>query len=274
MFQTQSIADFEDPRLAPFRSMRAQFDHLHDGVFVAEGEKVVRRLLESNCEVVSVLLPPKWQAEYEPLLAARPENIDLFVTDREVLKHLTGFSTFQGLLGLARVPAPVPLMDLTRLPEPRLVVALDGLTNAENVGTVVRNLVALGGQALVVGETSAHPYLRRAVRSSMGGVFKVPYAVSSRLVESLEELRRGGVRCVAAHPHTVQRWLWDVDFNQPTCLVLGAEGEGIRPEVLAACDEVVALPMSNGVDSLNVANAAAVFLAEVQRQRKKLRAES
>ncbi|MBN9691825.1 MAG: RNA methyltransferase [Verrucomicrobia bacterium] len=273
MFQTQSITDFADPRLAPFRSMRAQFDHLHDGVFVAEGEKVVRRLLESSCEIVSVLLPPKWQAEYEPLLAVRPENIELFVADREVLTKLTGFSTYQGLLGLARVTAPVTLADLNRLPEPRLLVALDGLTNAENVGTVVRNLVALGGQALVVGETSAHPYLRRAVRSSMGGIFKVPYTVSSGLVESLAELRSSGVRCVAAHPHTEQRWLWDVDFTRPTCLVLGAEGEGIRPEVLSACDEVVALPMSNGVDSLNVANAAAVFLAEVQRQRGKLRAE-
>lgn len=267
MFQAQSITDFADPRLAPFRSMRAQFDHLHDGVFVAEGEKVVRRLLESSCEIVSVLLPPKWQAEYEPLLAARPENIELFVADREVLTKLTGFSTYQGLLGLARVPAPVTLEDLNRLPEPRLWVALDGLTNAENVGTVVRNLVALGGQALVVGETSAHPYLRRAVRSSMGGIFKVPYLVSTSLVRTLGDLQSAGVRCVAAHPHTEQRWIWDVDFTRPTCLVFGAEGEGIRPEVLSVCDEVAALPMSNHVDSLNVANAAAAFLAEAQRQR-------
>lgn len=267
MFHVEAITDFEDPRLAPFRTLRAQFDHLNAGVFVAEGEKVVRRLLESSCEVISVLLPPKWQEQYEPLLAARPEPITLFVARLEVLKLLTGFSMYQGLLGLARVPAPTDLPGLVRLPGPLLLVAVDGLSNAENVGAVVRNLAALGGQALVVGETSAHPYLRRAVRSSMGTIFKLPYLVSNDLAATLRGLRSSGVRCLAAHPHADGRRHWEADLTQPTCLVLGSEGEGLRPEVLAACDEAAAIPMSNQVDSLNVANAAAVFLAEAQRQR-------
>lgn len=75
---------------------------------------------------------------------------------------------------------------------------------------------------------------------------------------------------MAAHPRSDRRWLWDVDFTGSTCLVLGAEGPGLRPEVLAACADVVAIPMSNAVDSLNVANAAAVFLGEVQRQRREV----
>lgn len=268
MFQLHSITDFDDPRLKPFRTLRAQMDHLHRECFVAEGEKVVRRMLESPCEVVSVLMPPKWVSTYEPLLAARPEPIDLFVAEREILEKLTGFSLFQGVLGLSRVPSASSLDHLRNLTAPALLAAVDGLTSAENVGTVVRNLVALGGQGLVVGETSAHPYLRRAVRSSMGTIFKLPYLISPCLVDTLVELRRFGVRCVAAHPHVDQRWLWDVDLTQPTCVVLGAEGEGLRPEVLAACDEAAAIPMSQTVDSLNVANAAAVFLAEALRQRR------
>ncbi len=267
MFHVETITDFEDPRLAPFRTLRAQFDHLNEGVFVAEGEKVVRRLLESACEVISVLLPPKWQQEYETLLAVRPEPISLFVAHLDVLKDLTGFSMFQGLLGLARVPTPMSLTGLVSLPQPVLLAAVDGLSNAENVGAVVRNLAALGGQALVVGETSAHPYLRRAVRSSMGSIFKLPYLASDDLVTTLHGLHASGVRCIAAHPHIRGYLHWEVDLTGPTCLVLGAEGDGLRPEVLAACDEAAAIPMSNQVDSLNVANAAAVFLAEAQRQR-------
>jgi TrmH family RNA methyltransferase len=129
-------------------------------------------------------------------------------------------------------------------------------------------VAALGGQAVILGETSAHPYLRRAVRSSMGTIFRLPYVVSSRLVDTLAALRSTGIRSVAAHPHSSGRTVWDVNWTQPTCVVVGAEGEGIRPEVLAACDEAVAVPMAAGVDSLNVASAAAVFLAEAVRQRR------
>ena len=184
MFQVEPIHQYDDPRLAPYRNMRAQFDHLEGGVFIAEGEKVVRRLVESSCEVISVVLPPKWVAEYEPLLRARPEDIALFVAERAVLEQLTGFSMFQGVLGLARVPSASTVADLAAVPGPQLLMAMDGLTGAENVGAVVRNVAALGGQAVILGETSAHPYLRRAVRSSMGTILRVPYVVSPRLVDT------------------------------------------------------------------------------------------
>lgn len=267
MFTVGTITDFEDPRLAPFRNMRAQVDHLGEGVFIAEGEKVVRRLLESPHGVVSVLMPPRWQPEYEPLLAARPENVDLFVAPKEVLSRLTGFTLFQGVLGLGRVPAPATVDQLLALPRPRLFAALDGVTNAVNVGLVLRNAVAMGVQALLVGETSAHPYLRRSVRSCMGTVFKVPYHLSTGLVDTLHALRSSGVRCIAAHPHVDRRFLPDADLSHDCCIVLGSEGEGIRPEVRAACDEQVAIPMQAGVDSLNVGNASAVFFYEAWRQR-------
>ena len=268
MFTVQSITDFADPRLAPFRNMRVQIDHLNDGVFVAEGEKVVRRLVESPLEIVSVLLPPKWQPEYEALLAARPERVDLFVAPKEVLEQLTGFSMYQGVLGLGRVPKIASLEQMLALPGPRLFVALDGLSGAENAGAVVRNAVAFGSQALIVGEMSSHPYLRRAVRGSMGTVFKLPYLLATDLPDTLRQLRAGGVRCVAAHPHTDQATLWDLDLAGDLCLVLGSEGNGIRPEVLAACDTAAVIPMHAGVDSLNVAAASAVCFAEVQRQRR------
>lgn len=267
MFSVQSITDLDDPRLVPFRTMRAQAGHLNDGVFVAEGPKLVQRLLASSHEILAVLLPPEWRAEFEPQIAARPENIQLFVAELAVLEQLTGFVLYQGVLGLARVPRSATLGEVLALPRPRLFVALDGIGNSENMGTIIRNAAALGVQAIVVGETASHPFMRRSVRSSMGTIFKLPYLLTSDLTATLQSLRAFGVHCLAAHPRSDRRTLWQADLTGDLCLVLGAEGDGIRPEVLAACDEAVAIPMLAGVDSLNVASASAVLFAEVQRQR-------
>jgi len=124
---------------------------------------------------------------------------------------------------------------------------------------------------LLVGETSASPFLRRAVRNSMGAIFQLPVVETKNLVGALMELRGQGLRCIAAHPHTEQKTLPDADFTGDCCVVLGSEGHGISAPVLAACDEAVAIPMPPTVDSLNVASAAAVFLYEASRQRSKLR---
>ena len=267
MFHVEPIADFDDPRLAPYRNLRAQHDQPGGGIFVAEGEKVVRRLLESPHGVVSVLAPPAWQAQYETLLAARPEDVPLFVAPKAVLGQLTGFVIFQGVMALGRVPAPSTIDSLLDLPRPRLFAAVDAVVNSVNVGLVLRNAVAMGVQALVVGETSAHPYLRRSVRSCMGTVFKVPYHLSADLVANIHGLRAAGIRCLAAHPHADRRLLPEADLAGDCCIVLGSEGEGIRPAVLEACDEQVAIPMQSGVDSLNVGNASAVFFYEAWRHR-------
>ena len=267
MFHVEPIADFDDPRLAPYRNMRAQLDRPEGGIFVAEGEKVVRRLLESPHDVVSVLTPPAWQKDYEALLAGRADDVPLFVAPKGVLEQLTGFVLIQGVLAIGRVPEPSSRDHLLALPRPRLFAAVDAVVNSVNVGLVLRNAVAMGVQALVVGETSAHPYLRRSVRSCMGTVFKVPYHLSNDLVATIHALRSAGVRCLAAHPHTDQRLLPDADLAGDCCVILGSEGEGIRPVVLEACDEKVAIPMQSGVDSLNVGNASAVFFYEAWRQR-------
>ena len=137
----------------------------------------------------------------------------------------------------------------------------------------MRNCAAFGAQALIVGETSSSPFLRRAVRNSMGTIFQLPVVelkpelTPKNLAEALRHLRAHGIRCLAAHPHTENKILSQVDFTGDCCIVFGSEGSGLSPEVLAACDEAVAVPMADGVDSLNVAAAAAVFLYEASRQR-------
>src|SRR5256885_1068541 len=109
MFQLQKIESLDLPELQPYRTMRQQMHHWEEGIFVAEGEKVVRRLLESNFSVLSLLLPEKWLRELEPLLQARPENIKVFVAEKQLLETLTGFSMYQGLLALGKIPKRISL---------------------------------------------------------------------------------------------------------------------------------------------------------------------
>ena len=268
MFEVRKITSLDLPELQPYRTMRRQLEHREQGIFVAEGEKVVRRLLESRLAVLSVLLPEKWLQELQPLLQARKDEIRIFVAEKPLLESLTGFSMYQGLLAVGRIPAPLSLNQvLERSTRPHLLAAVDSLSSAENVGSLVRNCAAFNVQALVTGETCASPFLRRAVRSSMGTVFELPVLESHGLKDTLKELRARGIRCVAAHPHAQGKTLPQADLRSDCCVVFGSEGYGISPGVLELCDEAVAIPMPAGVDSLNVGSAAAVFLYEANRQR-------
>ena len=291
MFHVQKITALDLPELAPYRTMRRPLEHERQGIFVAEGEKVVRRLLESRFEVVSVLLPEKHLEAFRPLLEARPEKLTVYLADKKLLESLIGFSMYQGQLAVGKIPPPASLDDiLSKNTKQLLLVDVDAMTSAENLGALVRNCVAFGVQALIVGETSSSPFLRRAVRNSMGTILQLPvvelaklgqrhlfttkpHTTAQTLVECLKDLRARGVRCVAAHPHANGKTLSQADFSGDCCIVFGSEGDGISAPVLEACDEAVAIPMPPTVDSLNVGAAAAVFLYEIARQRKKLEAQ-
>jgi tRNA G18 (ribose-2'-O)-methylase SpoU len=293
MFHLQKITSLDLPELAPYHTMRRSLEHEAQGIFVAEGERVVRRLLASRFEVVSVLLPEKHLDGFRPLLDARPENLTVYLAERKLLEALIGFVFYQGVLAVGKIPPLAALDDiLVKSPRPRLLVALDELSNAENLGAIARNAIAFGVHALIVGETCSSPFLRRAVRNSMGAIFQLPVielggasvlasrnqksfhgspAVSPHqtLAQTLRDLRARGVRCIAAHPHAGGKTLSQADFSGDCCVVFGSEGHGISKTVLENCDEAVAIPMANDVDSLNVGAAAAVFLYEANRQRKK-----
>jgi tRNA G18 (ribose-2'-O)-methylase SpoU len=285
VFRIRTIASFDPPELAPYRTLRRSAEHAAQGIFVAEGDKVVQRLLESHFTVQSLVLPEARLPEFQPLLARRPEDVAVYLADKKFLESLVGFEMFQGVLAVGKIPGQASLDDLlNQNPSPRLFAAVDGLTNAENIGLLVRNCVAFGVQALIVGETCSSPWLRRSVRNSMGTIFKISIlevgpsrsddqtaqrAVPT-LVEALRQLRAHGIRCIAAHPHTDRKILSQADFTGDCCVVFGSEGYGISAPVLAECDEAVLIPMAQEVDSLNVSTAAAVFLYEASRQRSKV----
>jgi len=268
MFRAHRIESLDAPALAPYRTLRQTAAHRRDGIFVAEGVKVVQRMFEARLTAVSALLTESWLEQLRPLLEAAPELIEVYVAPLPLMETLTGFPLFQGARAVGRIP-PEPTLDelVARATAPRLFVALDGLTYAENVGLVARNAAAFGAQGLLCGPTCASPWLRRAVRNSMGTIFRLPVIETPDLPGALAALRARGIRCLAAHPHTEQRKLSDTDLTADLCLVFGSEGDGLSASVLAACDAAVAVPMAAGVDSLNVASASAVFLYEVSQQR-------
>lgn len=267
--QTVEIDNLNLPGLQPYKTLRRPADHHRVGIFVAEGEKVVRRLLESRMEIVSILLTPEWleKLQERPELSSRETLV--YVAPKHIMETIVGFHLHQGIMAVGRIPPPVGLFDLLPgLAKPYLLVAVDGLTNAENLGVFVRNSVAFGVQVLIVGETSSSPYLRRAVRNSMGAIFTLPVASVENLSQTLRDLHGSyAIETIAAHPHSKQAILSDVDFRHSCCIVFGSEGEGISQQVLEACTKRASIPMRNGVDSLNVAVANAVVLYEVARQR-------
>jgi tRNA G18 (ribose-2'-O)-methylase SpoU len=276
MLRIQKISSFDAPELRPYATMRRPVEHEVQDIFVAEGEKVVRRLLESHFTVISAVFSEQWLEDFRPLIEARPEKITVYLAEKKWLETLTGFSMFQGVLAVGKIPAHASLENVLRdSPSPRLFAAVDGLTNSENLGALVRNCAAFNVQALLVGETSSSPFLRRAVRNSMGAIFQLPVVeigkggeLGKTLSQTLRVLRGRGIRCIAAHPRG-KKSLPQADFTKDSCIVFGSEGEGISQAVLESCDETVSIPMPEKIDSLNVGAAAAVFLYEASRQRAK-----
>jgi tRNA G18 (ribose-2'-O)-methylase SpoU len=268
MLHIESIESFDKPELAPYRTLRYQEAHRKQGIFVAESTKVVQRLIDSALDVLSIVLPEDKLPEFQDSLEKRSDSIRVYLGSKTLLESLTGFSVYQGVLAVGRVPAPLTLDELlAKKKSPLLLPAADGISNALNMGVLIRNAAAFSADALLTGETCCSPYLRRSVAASTGTIFRVPCLETPRLSDVLITLRERGIHIVAAHLHTDGRTLSQASLRGDCCIVMGSEWNGVSPEVLKSCDEAVAIPMPPGVDSLNVGSASAVFLYEAARQR-------
>ncbi len=263
------VESLEIPGLEPYRTMRRPAEHRARGIFVAEGEKVVRRLVESDLKIVSVLLTKEWLKAYSGLLENRDIEEGVFVAEKDLIEQIVGYGLHQGIMAIGKVPAEIDLFQtLEKLEKPRLLVAVDGIANSENMGVIVRNCAAFGVDALVVGETSCDPYLRRSVRNSMGTIFSLGISRVEDLSTSLKTLRKEfSFQVIAAHPRGESIDINSVDLTKDVCIVFGSEGAGISSSVLNECTVSAKIPMQNSVDSMNVASSVGVILYEVSRQR-------
>lgn len=257
------ITEVDDPRLSDYTDLTdvalRRVREPAEGLFLAEGEKVVRRALEAGYEPRSVLTAAKWVPALEPDLAAH--DCPVYVADDDVLQQVTGYRVHRGALAsMHRRPLPTP-GDL--LATARRVVVLEDLVDHTNVGAVFRNAAALAIDAVLVSPECADPLYRRSIKVSMGTVFAVPWTRADPWPGTLDLLRDNGFRVLAMSPDPAGRALPDADLTAPVAIVLGTEGEGLTRAALDRCDESVRIPMAPGVDSLNVAAASAVVLYAV-----------
>lgn len=254
------VTDPADPRVADYVGLTDAARRMrHDpqaGLFIAEGEKVVLRAAAAGYPARSLLVSPQRRAQLDPRLLEL--GCPVHVASFDVLQATTGFHVHRGVLAsFARLPLR-PAADV--LTTSRRVVVLEEVTSHTNLGAVFRSAAALGMDAVLLGPRSCDPLYRRSVRVSMGQVFAVPYAYLDRWPESLDDLRAAGFRVLALTPHPQATPLDAVRLTgeDRVALVLGAEGPGLTEAAMAASDERVRIPMAAGVDSLNVAAAAAV----------------
>ncbi|WP_026877049.1 TrmH family RNA methyltransferase [Jiangella gansuensis] len=254
------VDDVDDPRLADYVSLRdvqlrtsLEVEH---GLFLAEGEKVVRRAVGAGYRPRSFLMAPRWVDALSDVLSAAGDDVPCFVAPESLIESVTGFHVHRGALtSLHRRPLPAPA-DL--LAAAARVVVLEDLVDHTNVGAIFRCAAALGWDAVLLGPRCADPLYRRAVKVSMGSVFSVPYTRVEQWYEAPEALRAAGFETLALTPAPDAVDLASVDPGERIALLVGGEGHGLSARWMAAADRRVRIPMRAGVDSLNVAAATAV----------------
>lgn len=254
------ITDADDPRIAGYRDVRERDLVGRRGLFVAEGAVVLRCLLESPfAPVVSILVAEARLPGLAELLARAPGDAPVYVASQSVMDGIVGFPIHRGVLALGRIPAPRDLgSGLEVAGDDALVLALSGIANHDNMGGLFRNAAAFGVDAVVLDAACCDPFYRKALRVSVGGVLKVPQVRLAPGEDLVEGLREQGFRVLALSP-SGDRDLADVRGGGRMAVLLGAEGPGLAPGVLARC-ETIRIPMAEGFDSLNVATTSGIVL--------------
>ena len=257
------LDDPSDPRLADYRNIPDPQLVRDRGLFIAEGRLVVRRLLtESTCTTRSVLVTEPSRAALADALESRPE-VPVYLVTPAVINGITGFNVHRGCLAAGERPEPRPWEDV--ILGARLLVFLERVANADNVGAVFRNAAAFGVDAVLLDDATTDPLYRKAIRTSMGASLVMPFARLADLPDGIAQLREEGFATVALTPSdtamTVAEVVADAEAR-PVALVLGHEDEGVTDRALAACEYHARIPISSEVDSLNVATASAIALYE------------
>ncbi|AZC13862.1 RNA methyltransferase [Microbacterium sp. ABRD28] len=267
--QLHEIDDPGDDRLSDYRDLTdvalRRVREPEEGLYIAESAKVIGRALAAGHRPRSVLVQRKWVDDVMPLLAETPE-VDVFVVPAAVAEALTGYAVHRGALAAMHRPALRSVADTVA--GARTVVVLEDIVDHTNVGAVFRNAAGLGADAVLVSPRCADPLYRRSVRVSMGTVFQVPWTRLADPRSSAAELASIGfhVAALALTDEAVTLDAFARDRPDRAALLLGGEGHGLSRRSLADAHSVVTIPMTGGVDSLNVAAASAVALWALTRE--------
>lgn len=255
------VTDAADPRLSDYvalrdTSLRKSLES-ERGLFIAEGEKVIRRAIEAGHRPRSFLLAERWIPGLADLIDLHPDA-PVYVVSEDLAEAVTGFHVHRGALASLHRAEPTPMADLLGLR--RLVVAED-IVDHTNVGAILRNAAGLGWDGVLLAPRAADPLYRRSIKVSMGTVFSLPWARVDDWATAIPSLRAVGFTVVALALTPDAVGLDDLvaaGLPDKLAIVVGTEGEGLSRRWIEQADAVVSIPMAHGVDSLNVAAATAV----------------
>lgn len=260
MAEIITLDDPDDPRVADYTGLTdvelRRRREPAEGLFIAEGEKVIRRAADAGYRMRSMLLTPKWAEAMGDVVETA--DAPVYVVEPALAERVTGYHVHRGALAsMARKPLPDAAGLLATA---RRVAVMEAVNDHTNIGAIFRSAAALGMDAVLLSPDCADPLYRRSVKVSMGAVFSVPYARLDSWPGGLQAVREAGCRLLALTPD--ERAV-SLDAAAPhrlekVALMLGAEGDGLSARAMAAADELVRIPMAHGVDSLNVGAAAAV----------------
>jgi tRNA G18 (ribose-2'-O)-methylase SpoU len=254
------ISDLSDPRLADFAhatDVLLKNGRGPHGLYIAESALVLERALAAGHRPRSVLA---LGGTVEEAVALVGDDVPVFSGPSELLAELTGYILHRGLIASVHRPALSPPEEL--LADARRIVILENVVDPTNVGAIFRSVAAIGADAVLVTPRCSDPFYRRAIRVSMGTVLQVPWTRVGDWPSTRELLTASGfhIAALALTDDAVSLRSFAVSTPERVALVLGTEGEGLTPEAIAAADTVVQIPMRHGIDSLNVAAAAAVAM--------------
>jgi tRNA G18 (ribose-2'-O)-methylase SpoU len=261
----ERVQDASDPRLRDYVGLtdvqlRTRVEPA-GGMFIAEGRQVIHRAAAAGYPIRSVLTEEKWLAGLADVIDSTAiDTVPVYLADPVLLESVTGFAVHRGALAaMGRLPLP-GVAELASAA--RRIVVVEDVVNHTNLGAVFRSVAALGADAVLVTPRCADPLYRRSVRVSMGTVFQVPWTRLPDWPGDLDLLRAQGftVAALALAENGVDLDAFAATRPDRLALVLGTEGDGLSPAALAGADVAVRIPMAGGVDSLNVAAAAAVAL--------------
>ncbi len=277
MINITEITDFNSPELDVYvRLTGAQLRRSVEGergIFIAESPMVIEVALDSGCEPISLLTDKKLLDASAKKIAERLSKIGIpiYAAESELLRSLTGFELTRGALCAMKRPAERPIEEILR--KASRVAVLEEITDSTNIGAIFRSAAALGIDAVLYTPTCCDPLCRRAVRVSMGTVFRVPFA---KIGESKEDWPEKGLALLNSHGFkTCAMALTDrsvsiddekMNSEERLAIILGTEGDGLKKSTIARCDYTAKIPMENGVDSLNVAAAGAVAFWQLRKK--------
>ncbi len=254
------ITDFSAPELDIYaRRTEVQLlnrEHPENGIFIAESPKVVTRALDAGCVPLSILVERRHIEGEAGEIIARCGDIPVYTAEFEILAQLTGFKLVRGMLCAMRRPPLLAAEDVCK--DARRVAVLENVVNPTNLGAIFRSAAALNMDAVLLTPACTDPLYRRAIRVSMGTVFQVPWAfLGEDYIDTLKGLGFA-TAAMALSDNSVSIRDPKLNSEKKLAIILGTEGDGLAAESISACDYTVKIPMSHGVDSLNVAAASAV----------------